>query len=283
MSTPILAVEQLFDDVVTRFEDEAGQVSLLESANLFGSGALSGTPTEAAEVRIVFTASGVVGVAGIAYKVSTDDGVTYGSPVALGTGDTITVLGVTLTLGGSIALNDFVRWEQTSPTVPKFAFGTREPAKRDALPRIVFVPGDDSDVGEIGPVVKPGRNPRPLATLRELVTVYVEGFDSTAGLAENERAQWKATRLLFDAFVRAVYLAAFGTYEIRSTKWLNERSTRRHGYSIACVLSVGSMVPDAPAALAPVNVSADVATTAVIEDDASDQTDDEIVTAEDTP
>lgn len=283
MSTPTLALEQLYNDVKDRFEDEAGEVSVLESANTTAGALLSGTPTDAAEVKIVFTTGGVVGVDPVVYKVSTDAGDSFGALTDLDPSNTITVLGMALVLSGTVTTGDSARWEQTSPTVPKFAFGTREPAKRDALPRIVFVPGDDSDVGEVGPVVKPGRNPRPLATLHELVTVFVEGFDGTAGLAEDELAQWKATRLLFDAFLRAIYLAAYGTYAIRSTKWLNERSTRRHGYAIACVLSVGSMVPDAPAALAPVNVNAGVETTIVIEDDDSDQTDDETVTAEDTP
>jgi hypothetical protein len=289
MTTPILAVEKLYTDVVALFTSEAGHVSMLATANVAGtvadpvtaSAAISGTPAAAAEVRVVFTTGGVVGVDGIVYKVSTDDGVTYGSLTPLGTAATIVVLGVTLTLSGAIALNDFVRWVQTSPVLPKFAFGSREPAKRDELPRIVFVPGDAGKAGSFGPSVKPGRNPRPLMTFNELVTLVVEGFDSSTGAAESEIAQWKATRLLFDALMRAVYKSAHGTYEDGEPEWIGDRKTRRHGMALRHVIAVQSMVPDAPLSLAPANTSAETSTTAVV-DGVHDQTDTETTSAEDT-
>jgi hypothetical protein len=121
---------------------------------------------------------------------------------------------------------------------PAQSFGWREPAKRVKAPRISWVPGDDAsgDIGALGPARSPGRDPRPLATVRELATVYLEAFDATA--PENELAQYRSARLLYDAWFRAVYLAARGTFEIRSHRWVNERATR----SASIVASVPELV-----------------------------------------
>lgn len=119
--------------------------------------------------------------------------------------------------------------------------------------RIAWVPGDDAsgNVGAVGPARSPGGNPRPLHTLRELCTVYITSHDKTA--AENERKQYDATRLLFDAWLRAVYLAAFGTYSIVSTTWVTEKLERRHGAALRVVLAIEAVVPDAAQATAPVD------------------------------
>jgi hypothetical protein len=130
-------------------------------------------------------------------------------------------------------------------TAPLQVFGWREPSKRaGSMPRIVWVPGDDGsgDLGAFAAARQPGRNPRPLATIRELATVYIEAVDSTA--PENERAQYRAARLLYDAWFRAVYLAARGTFEIRSHKWMADTQVRRYGATIRVVLSIEAMVPD---------------------------------------
>ncbi|AKF06076.1 hypothetical protein [Sandaracinus amylolyticus] len=150
--------------------------------------------------------------------------------------------------------------EDPPGTPPGQSFGWREPPKRDAAPRITWVPGDDAsgDLGAYDAARNPGANPRALATLHELVTVYVEASDPTS--PENERAQYRATRLLYDAWLRAVYLAARGMFEIRVQRWMNERSTRRHGAAIRVVLSIEAMVPDAPFETAPVDTEALVTT-----------------------
>lgn len=129
------------------------------------------------------------------------------------------------------------------------AFGWREPSRRGAL-RIVWVPGDDAsgDLGELGAARSPGRDPRPLATVRELATVYLEAADSSA--PENERAQYVAARLLFDAWLRAVYLAARGTFVVLSSAWVIDKKERRYGATIRVVLAIEAMVPDAPSTLA---------------------------------
>lgn len=140
---------------------------------------------------------------------------------------------------------------------PAQSFGWREPPKKTtSAPRITWVPGDDSsgDAGAILPARQVNRNPRPLATLAELVTVYIEASDLTA--PEDERAQYQVTRELYDAWFRAVHLAARGSYEIRSQRWVNDKTVRRHGAALRVLLAVEAMVPDAPYTAAPPPLSA---------------------------
>jgi hypothetical protein len=245
---PLLALERLYNDVRTRFANEAGLLSAPETARFTGAAGIAGSPTNGAEVKILFVVGGVVGVPGITYQASLDDGATYGPITPLGVATTILVLGVTLTLAGVVTAADFVRWVQSGPAVPAFAFGTREPAKRGDTYRVTFVPGDDAgDAGEVRPARNPGRDPRPLHTLVETFTVYCEAFDNDAsGNPEVELLQWKAARLLWDGVIRAIYLSAHGTYEVISTEHMTERSTRRHAWAMRSVIAIQSMVPDAP-------------------------------------
>lgn len=136
------------------------------------------------------------------------------------------------------------------------SFGWREPARAPRAPRIVWVPGDDEsgDVGTLGPARGPGGNPRSLGTLHELVTIYVESVDTSA--FEDERAQYTATRLLFDSWLRAVYLAAYGAFSIQRIRWVNERKERRYGAALRVLLSIEALIPDEPAKLAPVDTKA---------------------------
>jgi len=243
----ILALEKLYTDVQTRFAAEAGLISLPETAWFTGTAAISGSPTAAACVRVLFPTGGTVGVAGIVYRVSLDDGASFGAPVALDLATSILVLGVTLTISGAVTAGDTVRWIQTGPAVPAFQFGTREPAKRGDTYRVIFVPGDEAgNAGEVRAARNPGRNPRPLATFDELFTIYCEAFDATAISPEVELRQWKAARLLWDAVVRAIYLSAHGTYEVVSVEHMIERATRRHAWTIRSLVRIQSMVPDAP-------------------------------------
>lgn len=142
---------------------------------------------------------------------------------------------------------------------PAQSFGWREPPKKNASgPRIVWVPGDDSsgDAGPILPARQVNRNPRPLATLAELVTVYIEASDLAA--PEDERAQYQVVRELHDAWLRAVHLAARGSYEIRSQRWVIDKNVRRHGAALRVLLAVEAMVPDAPYTAAPPPLSAEI-------------------------
>ncbi len=144
-------------------------------------------------------------------------------------------------------------------TSPTQYFGWREPAKRKGARRIVWVPGNDAgDLGKLLPAKHPGQNPRPLATLGELFTVYLEGQDPSA--PENELAQYQQTRLLFDAWVRAAYLVARGTFEIVSAAWVIDKKERRFGTAIKIVGTVQAMIPDAPLEAAPAETGAAIAT-----------------------
>lgn len=151
---------------------------------------------------------------------------------------------------------------QVPPTMPvPNVFGWREPARRGVSLRVVWVPGNDAngDLGELGAARNPGRNPRPLATLDELVTVYLEAFSgATAAIAENERAQYQAARELFNAWWRAVYLAARGTVALVSANWVIDKNERRFGATIRALVSVQAPVLDKPSTIAPVDARAEI-------------------------
>lgn len=139
------------------------------------------------------------------------------------------------------------------------SFGWRAPAQRNGVShRIVWVPGDDEslDVGALESPRQPGRNPRPLWTLGELFTVYLEAVDP-ADLV-NERAQYVAARLLFDTWARAAYRAARGTLAFRSIRWVGSAKERRYGAALRVVGTIEAMVPDAPSEIAPVETTAEI-------------------------
>lgn len=133
---------------------------------------------------------------------------------------------------------------------PQQPFGWREPARRPEITagatwrRIVWVPGDDGDVGEFGPAKQPGRNPKSLATLGELFTVYLEAQDPSD--PEDELKQYTVCRLLLDAWFRAAFLHAGQQLSIESTEWVTDKTTRRFGGTIRVVCTIQAMIPDEP-------------------------------------
>jgi hypothetical protein len=139
-------------------------------------------------------------------------------------------------------------------------FGWREvPQKLVTGNRIIWVPGNpDGDVGELQAAKHfgPTLNPRPLYNLAELFHVYIVANDATA--PENERAQYEAARLLYDAWLRAVHLKAFGRFFIKSQAWLAGRSARRFGNAIRVLATINAVVPDVEQAIAPVDTGAEV-------------------------
>ncbi|MBN8609144.1 MAG: hypothetical protein J0L92_01065 [Deltaproteobacteria bacterium] len=152
--------------------------------------------------------------------------------------------------------------ETDPPTQPvPVTFGWREPAlQRQTSHRIVFVPGDDA-AGALGTLRAP-ESPnvglaRPLASLDEIFTAYIEAEDVTA--PDNEEAQYAACRALYDAFYRAVYLARI-PHTITSQRWIADRTVRYAGAAIRITGTVGARVLDRPAAIAPSDTSATVAT-----------------------
>jgi len=145
-------------------------------------------------------------------------------------------------------------------------FGWRTPQQKSVTGnRICWVPGDD---GELGGVTwansRPGQNPRSLGTLGELFTVWIRAADATdPAMLENERVQYEAARTLFDAWYRAVYLHAHGTFTVESSEWMIEQNERRYGAGIRVVCSIQAKIPDE--ALVDANeltdLAADIATT----------------------
>jgi hypothetical protein len=154
-------------------------------------------------------------------------------------------------------------------TTANVVFGWREPAKQinqgpGRANRICIVPGDESgDIGEITSARNPGRNPRPLATLNEVFSVYVFGWDSSA--PEDELKQYIATRFLYDAWYRAVYLAAHGTFQVLSAKWVTTQMERRFGAEILAVYAIESMIPDSPWTIAPPPIVSDIDNSIVLQ------------------
>lgn len=138
-----------------------------------------------------------------------------------------------------------------------FAWGTSKQLQGTSS-RIVWTPGDaGGGVGTVAPARFPGRNPRPIATLQELFTVTLSATDATE--PESARAQYKATRLLYDAWVRAVYLAAHGTFRIASQSWVApERKQRKHGAAIRVVCTIDAMIPDVEIEGAPTDTGAEI-------------------------
>jgi hypothetical protein len=110
--------------------------------------------------------------------------------------------------------------------------------------RVIWVPGDD-DNGDVGEYLSPrqvGQNPRSLARLGELFTIYIVGEDKTQ--PENEIAQYNATRALHDAWFRAVHLAAYGTFKLNKPRWFGEAKERRRGATMRLVGTIEAPLPD---------------------------------------
>lgn len=154
-------------------------------------------------------------------------------------------------MSGELAVERLVRlvsarFELEGPQVPVLFGAQKVRQKLEPGNRVIWVPGDDEtgDMGALGPARHPGRNPRPLGTLHEIVTVYLVATDTAA--LTNEMAQYRAGRLLWDAWYRAVYLAAHGTFEIIRARWESRRKERPFGAAIRALISVQSMIPDEP-------------------------------------
>lgn len=130
-------------------------------------------------------------------------------------------------------------------------FGWREPAKKIVNPKgtaakIAWVPGTpDGKLGVVGPAKYPGRNPRSIATLLENFYVEIQAVDVDPLLRENERAQYQIVRLAYDAWYRAIYLAAHGTVAVVDDYWMKSgQPERRFGAGIRAVCTIESMIPD---------------------------------------
>jgi hypothetical protein len=155
-------------------------------------------------------------------------------------------------------LNNVTARFATEGTLIANTFGWKAPERQSKeINRIIWVPGDGSgSLGDIGGPRYPGGLPeRPLAMLDELFTCWIIGADPQA--IQDDLAQYHQTRLNYDAWVRAVYLAAHGTYKIKQQSWDITRKEGRFGAMIKVVGSVQAVIPDSPLTIAPVDTVAD--------------------------
>ena len=128
-------------------------------------------------------------------------------------------------------------------------FGWCIPTQHPYGPRIAWVPGDPSDnVGLITSPKYPSTVPRQLGTLIELFTVYFTAQDPSD--PENEMKQYHIVRELHDAWFRAAYFAAHGTFTVRSENWITKHTERRHGATLRLVCELQApildVLPDSP-------------------------------------
>lgn len=158
--------------------------------------------------------------------------------------------------------DDVVARFELDKTAADQPFGWRETYQhRTGKARIVWVPGDETgSAGEMRAARNPGTKAegRSLATLGELFTVHVSANDPQ--FPEDERKQYEATRALFDAWVRAVYLAAHGTILFGSPTWNTDKNERRYGAELVCVCEVEAKIPDSPYELVPADAVAEIET-----------------------
>lgn len=284
-----LALPDLFDQVSALMTSEAGEVTAIATRDFAGTAApnVTGPATAPGQAAVRFTTGGTVGMPGIMYQTSVDAGATWSAVVALGTALVITLLGCTLALatGGTVIDGDVVSWEANDPTNPPHVFGWREPTHRSGALRVVWEPGEDGNLGDITPTR--GNDPRSLATLVERFTIHCEARDASTPM--NERAQYEAARRLFNAVWRAVYATNFGVVKLISMHYVSIGgganplgAVSQAGVTIRAVMSIESVIPDAPLAVASTSTDAHVSTTAAI-DGVHDATDVEDVHPGDTP
>jgi len=147
---------------------------------------------------------------------------------------------------GWVSLYEVVSASLLADAVPVTnQFGWRVPAQHAIGNRIAWVPGDPSGlVGTVTGPRNPGGYPRSLLTLNEQFTIWINGQDLSA--PEVEIAQYRVTRYLYDAFIRAVYQAKHGAFYVRAQKWDTRRLERRHGAVLQLVCELQATIPDLP-------------------------------------
>lgn len=145
-------------------------------------------------------------------------------------------------------------------------FGWRTPTYNSKAidGRVCWTPGDpQGEAGVIGPAVRPGRNPKPLATLVEQFTVYVYGANVSEKTEEIE--QYNAARKLFDYWYRSAFNATYaigdgGRIALLKLAWVIEKKERPHGACLRALMTIESAIFDAPMAFVPTAPSAELNT-----------------------
>jgi hypothetical protein len=161
-------------------------------------------------------------------------------------------------------------------------FGWKKPEQQKLRGnRIIWVPGDDDsgDAGEYLPARQIAGNPRNLARVGELFTVYIVGEDKAQ--PENERAQYNAARVLHDAWFRAVWLAAFGTFKFNKPKWFGDAKERRRGATLRVLGTIDSPLPDTIHDFVAADAHAEIGV--ALHASFDDEDDEETITTEESP
>ncbi len=131
-------------------------------------------------------------------------------------------------------------------------FGWRGPTlKALTNRRISWVPGDpvgNGNAGKLTPAVQ-SEGDRALATFEELFTVYVYAADASA--LTDEKAQYTAAMLLYQAWFRAVFNASGtvktrGRFGVVSHTWETAKKERPHGACLRVLCSVQNKITDTP-------------------------------------
>jgi hypothetical protein len=135
--------------------------------------------------------------------------------------------------------------------------------------------------GSLAPPRNPGGIPRSLATLLEHFYVIISSQDPSD--PENERLQYRTTRMLHDYWLRAVYHAAHGTYDIQAEEWNTTKLERRFGTAIVVIGVIQSAVLDVGPDGTDGGVWAPADTGAVIENSELDVTETLTVAPDDVP
>jgi len=143
--------------------------------------------------------------------------------------------------------------ERVPPTAPeteppiRCVFGWREATRQtNAGPggaaRVVVQPGDPAGkLGSLEGAKSPGRNPLPIATLVELVTIYLWAVDRDD---RSELAQYRAARRLHDLVVPIVIRTFRGRWKLVAAEWVRPELERRFGAELRLVVAVEALVPD---------------------------------------
>jgi len=130
-----------------------------------------------------------------------------------------------------------------------FKFGWKEPDKKVegmVESKITWVPGDTGGkIGKLGMTKYPGEtnaSVRSIGSLSELFTVYVFAFDRES--PEDELAQYKKARLLWDDFYAALWRVGHGHFSIDDIVYSHKTLERKSGCEIRALISIICRLPD---------------------------------------
>jgi len=151
------------------------------------------------------------------------------------------------------SMNALADTEFAAEERPNIVYGAREPQKGQnqgggGANRIIIAPGDDKDkAGSYGPPKQAARNPRSIATFHETFRVYIWAQDGDSANRRDELKQDEACRTLHEWVVRAIRLAARGTYELKDPTWVRGATDRaRLGSELRVLLHLELAIFDTP-------------------------------------